>query len=134
MLRRYLGGERRRGGGLPAGRPQPEAGGDGGVDAGPEPRVGAVPADRDRVPLGQYRVLVGFVEHELPVGEVLVQPGPVPVELLAVQVVLGPDRAAEVFDPLPQLRSFAVAHHPWGHPLSMAPLRAAPVGEQDSVR
>src|SRR5439155_12797537 len=52
---------------------------------------GAVPGEGNRVALGEDDVLVLVVEDELELTEVVVEPAPVPVQDVAVRVVLRPD-------------------------------------------
>src|SRR4030095_937923 len=99
---------------------------DGGVDARPEAAIGAVPADRDGVTLGQHLVLGRLVQDELPVGEVREETWPVVVEHLAVEVVLRPDLDRQIGDAVPQFRPLAVTHNLGTHSVAQ-PFRPAPV-------
>lgn len=99
--RRDLGRQRTDRRRLPARGAQFKGRGEGRVDAGPEVGVGAVPGRGDRVALGQDQLLTGVVEHELPVGEEVVQLRPVVVDELAMQVVLGPDLIGQIANVIP---------------------------------
>jgi hypothetical protein len=61
------------------------------VDAGPQPVDGPVPRARNSLPLGKYGLEFFVVQHELIVGEPLIQQGPTPADDLAVHVVFRPD-------------------------------------------
>jgi len=112
-------------GGLPPGLPQGEGPGDGRVDAGPEAVVGAVPGQRNRVALGQDQFLVRVVQHELPLGEGVVELSPVMVQRVTVHVVLGPDLVRQVFDRVPEFRPLAVPDNLWFHGASIQPADVA---------
>jgi hypothetical protein len=101
VARRDLGGQRAGGRRLPARSAQFKGGGHGRIDPRPQTGVGAVPGQGDGVALGQDQLLVGVVEHELPLGEDVEQLRPVVVDELAVQVVLGPDLVRETGDAVP---------------------------------
>jgi hypothetical protein len=99
--RRHLGRHRTDRRWPPACRPEPEGASDRRVDTGAKVLVGAVPSHRDRVALGQDRLVCGVDEHELPFGEYVVKLTPVVVELVAVLVVLGPYAVEQITEGVP---------------------------------
>jgi hypothetical protein len=99
----------------PACRPEPEGASDRRVDTGAKVLVGAVPSHRDRVALGQDRLVCGVDEHELPLGEDVVKLSPVVVELVAVLVVLGPYAVEQITEGVPQFRPLAITDNPRIH-------------------
>ena len=119
MTRRDLGGQRADRRRPPAHCLQFEGGGNGRINAGPQPGVGAVPRHGDGMPLGQDRLIAGIVEDELPVREDLVELIPVMAERRAMLVVLGPDLIGQASESVPEFRALAVADNLRAHVTSI---------------
>ena len=78
---------------------------DGGVDAGPESRHRFVPVAGDRVAFCEDLVFFLVIQNELVFGKDLIQPAPMGVEDVTVQVVFGPDLFGETGEAFPELRA-----------------------------
>ena len=113
------------------------------VNAVAQPFDGPVPAAGDRVAVRERDICLLVVEDELVVGEVVVEPRPVPAENVALLVVDRPDADDLLVGPLPEVGALGCsvelrAHAPaarrsaaWSSPAA-GPGAPAPIGAPSS--